>query len=55
MASISAGSNITGTLVDVDRVAISCHRYGTLAVFDYASVCPYTQINMLGITSDLSK
>jgi len=50
VATVSAGSNITGTIVDVDRVAVLCHRYKTLAVFDYASVCPYTYINMLGVT-----
>lgn len=55
VSTISAGSNITGTLVDVDRVAVLCHKYGTLAVFDYASVAPYIEINMGGITKDLSK
>ena len=30
VASISAGSNVSGNLVDTDRVAILCHKYGTL-------------------------
>ena len=30
-----------------------CHKNGTLAVFDYAAVAPYTAINMNGITEDL--
>jgi selenocysteine lyase/cysteine desulfurase len=50
VAAISAGSNITGTLVDVDRIAVLCHKYGTLATFDYAAVMPYTSINMNGMT-----
>ena len=54
MATISAGSNITGALVDVDRVAVLCHRYNTLAVFDYAAVAPYVAINMKGVTPGLS-
>jgi len=54
VATISAGSNITGALVDVDRVAVLCHRYNTLAVFDYAAVAPYVAINMKGVTPGLS-
>ena len=55
LATISAGSNITGNIVDVDRAAVLCHRYGTLALFDYASVAPYVGINMGGVTPDLVK
>lgn len=55
VAAVSAGSNITGTLVDVDRVAVLCHRYNTLACFDYAAVAPYVGINMQGLTPDLTK
>ena len=50
MAAITAGSNITGTLVDVDKVAVMCHKYGTFACFDYAGVMPYVTINMNGPT-----
>jgi selenocysteine lyase/cysteine desulfurase len=53
VAAISAGSNITGTLVDVDRVAVLCHKMGTYACFDYAAVAPYVPINMNGITPGL--
>ena len=48
VATISAGSNVTGNLVDVDRVAVICHRFNTLACFDYAAVVPYVSINMNG-------
>jgi selenocysteine lyase/cysteine desulfurase len=53
VATISAGSNVTGTLIDVDRVAVLCHLYGTLACFDYAAVIPYVSINMNGPTPDM--
>jgi selenocysteine lyase/cysteine desulfurase len=48
VATVSAGSNVTGNLVDVDRVAVLCHLYGTIACFDYAGVMPYVNINMNG-------
>ena len=54
VAAISAGNNITGTLVDVDRVAVLCHKYGTLACFDYAAVVPYVPVNLGGVTPDLA-
>ena len=48
VATLSAGSNVTGNLVDVDKAAVLCHQYGTLACFDYAAVMPYAPINMNG-------
>ena len=48
IGSFSAGSNISGTLFDVDRLSQICHTYGALAVFDYAAVAPYVNINMTG-------
>jgi selenocysteine lyase/cysteine desulfurase len=53
VAAISAGNNITGNIVDVDRVAVLCHRWGTKAVFDYAAVAPYIPINVGGVTPGL--
>ena len=41
IGAFSAGSNITGTLFDVDRIAYLCHSNNTLAFFDYAAVSPY--------------
>ena len=48
VGAFSAGSNITGTLYDVDRLAMICHKNGALACFDYAAVAPYVNINMSG-------
>ena len=48
IGSFSAGSNVTGTLVDTDRIAILCHQNNFLAFFDYAAVAPYIEINVNG-------
>lgn len=52
IGAFSAGSNITGTIFDVDRIAVMCHKAGALAVFDYAATSPYMDINVTGPTSD---
>ena len=52
IGAFQAGSNITGTIFDVDRIAIMCHKAGALAVFDYAATSPYVDINVTGITDD---
>jgi selenocysteine lyase/cysteine desulfurase len=39
----------------VDRIAVLCHKWGTIAVFDYAAVAPYVPINVGGITPGLSE
>ncbi len=52
VGSFSAGSNIVGTLFDTDRLAIMCHKYGSLAIFDYAAVAPYVEINMNDVRID---
>lgn len=41
IGAFSAGSNITGTIFDVDRIAVACHSHDCLAIFDYAAVSPY--------------
>ena len=46
-----AGTNIAGTVFDVDRIAVMCHKAGFLAFFDYAATAPYQDINMNGITN----
>lgn len=43
-----AGSNLTGTLIDVDRISVMCHKANFLACFDYAATAPYVDINMNG-------
>ena len=48
IGAFSAGSNITGTLFDVDRLAYLCHTNNALVCFDYAAVSPYQEINMTG-------
>lgn len=50
VGSFMSGSNVTGTLFDVDRIAVMCHKAGFLACFDYAATCPYIDINMNGPT-----
>jgi selenocysteine lyase/cysteine desulfurase len=51
IGSFSAGSNITGNVMDVDRIAVMCHKAGFMACFDYAATCPYQDINMNGLTN----
>lgn len=51
VCAMSAGSNLTGTIFDADRIAIMCHKAGFLACFDYAAVSPYTDVNMNGLTN----
>ena len=46
----SAGSNITGNIFDTDYLAMLSHKFGALAVFDYAAVGSYVEINMNGIS-----
>lgn len=50
IGSFCAGSNITGNYFDTDRIAILCHKYDSLAFFDYAGVGPYASINMAGLS-----
>lgn len=46
IGSFSAGSNITGILNNVDAISILLHKYGALAMFDYAGVGAYVKIDM---------
>lgn len=46
MGTFTAGSNITGKLIDVDSYAILMHKHQGLAFFDYATVAPYIKIDM---------
>ena len=48
IGSFSAGSNVTGTLFDTDRIAIMCHENNFLALFDYAAVAPYIENSVSG-------
>jgi selenocysteine lyase/cysteine desulfurase len=46
IGSFSAASNVTGIVTDVDRVAITLHRYGAWSCWDYAAAGPYLPIDM---------
>ena len=48
IGAFSAASNVTGRLTDVAAVADCLHRYGALAVFDYAAAAPYVDFSMSG-------
>jgi len=46
IGSFSAASNVTGIITDVDAISALLHRYGALAMWDYASAGPYLPIDM---------
>ena len=39
-------TNVTGVLTDVNAVTALLHKYGALAVWDYATAGPYVQMDM---------
>ena len=46
IGAFSAASNVTGILTDTDAVTELLHRFGALAVWDYAAAAPYVDIDM---------
>ena len=46
IGSFSAASNVTGIMTDVGAVSSLLHRYGAIALWDYAAAAPYVQIDM---------
>ncbi len=46
IGSFSAASNVTGIVTDTVAVSSLLHRYGAIALWDYAAAAPYVQINM---------
>ncbi|KAI8834893.1 pyridoxal phosphate-dependent transferase [Chytridium lagenaria] len=46
IGTFSAGSNITGIHADTISLSILLHRYGAYAIFDFAAVGPYINVNM---------
>ncbi|KAF4320702.1 hypothetical protein G195_005123 [Phytophthora kernoviae 00238/432] len=46
IGSFAAASNLTGMLIDVDKVSKLLHKYGALSCWDYATCAPYVDINM---------
>src|SRR5262249_50729946 len=48
LGSLSAASNVTGIISDVDAIAATLRRHDALACFDYAAAGPYLPIDMTG-------
>ena len=46
IGSFTAASNITGLLLDVDRIALIMHKAKGFAFFDYAAGAPYLKIDV---------
>ena len=46
IGSFSAASNVTGIVTDTVAVSSLLHRYGALALWDYAASAPYVGIDM---------
>jgi selenocysteine lyase/cysteine desulfurase len=46
IGSFSAASNVTGIVTDTAAVSALLHRYGAIAIWDYAAAAPYVQIDM---------
>ena len=46
IGSFSAASNVTGIVTDTVAVSSLLHRYGALALWDYAAAAPYLAIDM---------
>ncbi len=48
VVAFSAASNVTGVKAPVAEIAQLAHRYGGIALFDYAASGPYVAINVAG-------
>ncbi|MCL7971729.1 MAG: aminotransferase class V-fold PLP-dependent enzyme [marine benthic group bacterium] len=46
IGSFSAASNVTGITTPVSEVSVLLHRYGALALWDFAAAAPYVGIRM---------
>ena len=46
IGSFTASSNITGLLLDVDKIAVLMHQANGFAFFDYAAAAPYLKIDV---------
>ncbi|KAL7689117.1 putative aminotransferase class V domain, pyridoxal phosphate-dependent transferase, major [Plasmopara halstedii] len=46
IGTFTAATNLTGMLMDVDKISKLLHRYGALAFWDYATGAPYLKIDM---------
>lgn len=46
IGSFSAASNVTGVLLDTNKITKLCHQYGALSFWDYASAAPYVKVDV---------
>ncbi len=46
IGSFSAASNVTGITTDTEAVSTLLHRFGAIALWDYAAAAPYVEIEM---------
>jgi selenocysteine lyase/cysteine desulfurase len=46
IGSFSAASNVTGIVSDTEGITLLLHRYGALALWDFAAAAPYVRIEM---------
>ena len=46
IGSFSAASNVTGIVTDTTAVSSLLHRFGAIALWDYAAAAPYVDIDM---------
>lgn len=51
---ITAASNVTGYINDINRIARICHRYGALIVVDGAQIVAHRQVNLNGTCKEES-
>jgi len=52
IGSFSAASNVTGIMTDTRGISSLLHRFGALAVWDYAAAAPYLEIDMAASVDD---
>jgi selenocysteine lyase/cysteine desulfurase len=46
IGSFTCASNVTGILLDVEKIAILLHKYNFLSFWDYSTAAPHTVIDM---------
>ena len=46
IGSFTCASNVTGILLDVERIAILLHTYNFLSFWDYSTAAPHVPIDM---------
>ena len=52
IGSFTASSNITGLLLDIDRISLLMHKANGFAFFDYAAAAPYLKMDLNGPLPD---